>query len=349
MLLRNTRRTLARYADHLLVEKFIKGSQRALSDPGEIRELTGWLHELAADYERAGVHRSPEAFFPAPELPRPTVQRLRDRRNLSLWWGSDYAPFYEESAPAYMQDIKNHTAHAQVFRGSEDWERPVVIFVHGYRGGILPVERLMWPLDAWQQAGYDLALVVLPHHATRQASLRQRPLIPSIDPRLTIDGVRQAVGDVRALMRWLKEQGAPRVGVSGLSFGGLVNGVMLGVAPELDFGAPVAPLVSFVTWAEDHGTLLGEGEVQAAYREAFVRVMRPIDPLARRALVRGPLVRVIAGQQDRINRPHQAEALAAHASAELETFDGGHLLQFGVRKAFERTAFRLRRALEGEA
>ena len=45
----------------------------------------------------------------------------------------------------------------------------------------------------------DLALFILPFHGSRATYRFGRPNFPSDDPRMTIDGFRQAIGDLRAL------------------------------------------------------------------------------------------------------------------------------------------------------
>ena len=256
-----------------------------------------------------------------------------------MWWPSLYEPWHgPEIAGRYMDHDHNHTARARLWAEPASEGRPAVILVHGYRGGVLPVEQLLWPIDRWRGAGFDVALLVLPHHGSRKIPRASRPFFPHFDPRLTIEGVRQSVHDVRGLAGWLRGRGAGAVGVCGMSLGGFVSSLLISVAPELDFAIPLVPLASFADWGDDHDTLLGQGEQRRRHHAALEAVTRPIDPTARAPQIDPERLAVIAGRADRVNAVHHARRIADHTGAELVLFDGGHLLQFGVAEATERVA-----------
>ena len=349
MILSKAKQALARRADNILVEKYIKAPPGSLErDPEKIEEQIRRYHEISERYEAPELFQDREAFFPTPPTPSPTTQRGR-KGALELWWPSHYEPLDEEIAEQYMETPFNHTVRARLLPttrggGLAAKRPPAVIFIHGYRGGALDMEQALWPLSAWLDRGYDVGLIVLPHHGPRKRPDASRPLYPGFDPRLTIEGLRQAVWDTRAMIAWLLDRGAPHVGVCGMSLGGLVNALIFGAEPELSFGVPTVPLTSFVAWGEDHGTLLGEGAQQKRYREALQRVTRVIDPLSRPSLLPPERVAVVAGKNDRINRLHHARSVAAHTGGDLVQIPGGHLLQFGIKGAFSDLAERFRQA-----
>lgn len=339
MFLSKAKQALARRADNVLVEKYIKGPPGSLEqDPEKIEARIRWYHEIAERYEAPELFSGEGAFFPAPATPKPTTQRGK-KGSLELWWPSGYEPFNEEVADDYMENPYNHTVRARLLTTSHGsnlaaTRPPAIIFIHGYRGGALDMEQLLWPLSSWLEAGFDVAMIVLPHHGQRKLPEASRPPYPGFDPRITIEGLRQAVWDTRALIAWLLDRGATHVGVCGMSLGGLVNSLMLGAEENLSFAVPTVPLISFAAWGEDHGTLLGRGEQQKRYKEALQRVTRVIDPLSRKSLVPAERVGVVAGKNDRINRVHHARSIAAHTGGELVLIPGGHLLQFGLGDAF---------------
>ena len=67
-------------------------------------------------------------------------------------------------------------------------------------GGQWLLEENQWPLEWLLRRGLDVALPVLPLHAARAGSHRGARF-PSSDPRLTNEGFRQAVTDIRTLVR----------------------------------------------------------------------------------------------------------------------------------------------------
>lgn len=339
MILSKAKQVLARRADSVLVEKYIKGPPDSLEqDPEKIEAQIRWYHELSERYEDPALFQTPDVFFPTPSVPSPTIQRGR-KGALELWWPSNYTPLNEDVADDYLETPHNHTVRARLLTTPHGnnlaaARPPAIIFIHGYRGGALDMEQLLWPLSAWLEAGYDVGMIVLPHHGERKNPEESRPPYPGFDPRITIEGLRQAVWDTRALLAWLLDRGAPHVGVCGMSLGGLVNALMMGAEENLSFAVPTVPLSSFVSWGEDHGTLLGRGEQQRRYKEALQRITRVIDPLSRKSLVPADRVGVVAGKNDRINRVHHARSIAAHSGGELVLIPGGHLLQFGLGDAF---------------
>lgn len=334
-------------ADKILTDKYIKGGAAAAPDSEElVDERIAEILAIARDYDAPELYDDPSEFFPAPSPAMPVSRHLRrkGRHVQDLWWSSDYEVFNEAARAAYLENAYNHQARARVWMLAPD--APTVIFIHGYRGGVYAVEERFWPIEMWLQEGFNVAMIVLPHHAERMAPGRKRPLFPNLDPRLTIEGVRQAVSDVRALAAWFSERGSPAVGVCGMSLGGLVASNLIAAAPELAFCVPIVPLTSFAAWGDLHDTHLGRGDARARYHEAIERVSRPIDPLARAPRLDASRISVLAGKVDMVNPAgSQAMSVAEHVGAELVLFDGGHLFQFGAWKAQRRLARRFARGL----
>ena len=68
--------------------------------------------------------------------------------------------------------------------------------------------------------------------------------------------------------------------------------------------------------------------------EAGKQAMALVRPLGRPPAIAGDRMMVVAAEGDRITRTSHAKALVAHFGAEMVTFPGAHLLQFGRREAF---------------
>src|SRR5439155_26980051 len=83
----------------------------------------------------------------------------------------------------------------------------------------------------------------------------------------------------------------------------------------------------------DHEAMRGT-KVPRALIEAGKRSMHLVRPLARKPAIPGERVLVVAAENDRIARRTHAELLANHFGAQLVTFPGAHLLQFGRREGF---------------
>lgn len=295
------------------------------------------LAEIAALYDRPEHYEPGGGFFADPPAIVPTtrqVRTIRGGRVVDLVWPSSFEPLCADVAAQYLEHEPNRSAAARLFL-HDDRPRPAALLVHGYRCGQWALEERVWPVDWLFSRGLDVALVVLPFHAVR--ARRGPPLFPSSDPRVTTEGFRQAMLDLRALVRHLVDRGAPAVGAMGMSLGGYTTS-LLATVEALAFAVPIIPLASFAEAAREQGRLVGEPEEQRAQLEAIRRAFRAVSPVSRRSKVAPDRVLVIGAEGDRITPISHAKELAAHFAAPLETMHGGHLLQFGRGDAFRSVA-----------
>ncbi|MEM1349917.1 MAG: alpha/beta hydrolase family protein [Myxococcota bacterium] len=336
---------IAKRTDRVFVERFIKvnrtsGALRRVPEDehrGRIDTLERWTSPLSSPE----FFEVPDAFFPTPsevfaELVE--VARKGDRRTLEWSWRSRFELFHSELARTY-DTRANRTARARfITRSSGASPRPVVICVHGYRGGYFAMEERVWPVDIFLDAGFDVALFVLPHHGPRMEKGSKRPLIPSADVRLTVDAMRQAIFDLRALMQLLERRGVPAVGVAGMSLGGYVTALSATVEPRLAFAIPTIPMASFADFGRDQDTFPGTPSQRRDLYVALEDMTRVVSPLARPLTLPSAHVLVVAGDVDHVTPKAHAEKLSRHFGARMTTFGGGHLLQFGLGSVLKRAA-----------
>ncbi|HEY1959173.1 MAG TPA: hypothetical protein VGH28_26345 [Polyangiaceae bacterium] len=293
------------------------------------------MRALAAIRDAYGapeIWTSPDAFFEPPEPIDPSLRRVRGMGALDVIdarWPSRYEPYLAELRNKYLAYEDNRTSHARLFVSASP--RPAIVLIHGYLAGQWAVEERAWPVR-WLAKRYDLALAVLPFHAQRGSRGRRGPPpFPGPDPRVTNEGFRQAVFDLRALIRFLRARGAPSVGVMGMSLGGYTTSLLATVERDLDFAVPIIPLASLADFALEQGRL-GAGDEARLQHDALEEANRVVSPLARPSLVSRVLV--VAAEGDRITPMGHAERLARHFGADIVRFPGGHLLQFGRGEAF---------------
>jgi hypothetical protein len=305
------------------------------------RERVEALVAMTDLYDRPEHYLPGSPFFapPGPISPRvEPVRRLRGGEVADWYWPSSFSLHAKDIADRYFRHPENGTAAARLFLHA-DRPRPVVLLLHGYRAGQWSIEERVWPLGWLFERGLDVALPVLPFHAVR-ASRRGGPMFPGSDPRITNEGFRQSVLDLRALMGHLIDRGAPAVGVMGMSLGGYTASLLATVDDRLAFAVPMIPLASIAHLAESLGRFTGTPAEQQAQREGLGAVHRVVSPLARAPRLGGDRVLVLGAQGDRITTLEHARWLAEHFGAPLHVFPGGHILQFGRAEAF-RAAGRL--------
>lgn len=284
-------------------------------------------------------------FFPAPPPVELVLRRVRPFVFESAW-SSASEPFLSDVRERYLSRVENRTARARFYLGGISsgldgsdvartvTGRPAVIAIHGYMGGQWLLEENQWPID-WlvRRRGLDVVLPVLPHHAGRAGAHRGAPSFPSSDPRFTNEGFRQAVTDLRSIIRFLRDRGAPHVGVMGMSLGGYTTALLSTITDEIDFAMPMIPLASIADFAREQGRL-GEGTLADEQHAALERANWIVSPLARRPRIPSSRVLVVGAAHDQITPLSHAERLSKHFGCDLVTFDGGHLLQFGRSSAF---------------
>jgi hypothetical protein len=287
-----------------------------------------------------------DGFFGKPEPRRFDVVASGSRRGkrgtyerLDVRWASRVEPIASEIRGSFLGTPENHRAAARIFRGPGKG-RPLALLIHGYRAGQYLLEERVWPLDWFLDNGVDVALFVLPFHGVR-ATAGRSPRFPGSDPRFTIEGFRQAIGDLSDLAATFEADGAPATIALGVSLGGYTAS-LLATARPLAFVGPIIPLASFADIARAAGRLVGTPEEQRLQHEAIESAHGIVSPLARTPLVKGSRMIIGAAHGDLITPVMHAEKLSKHFEAELIKFPGGHILPIGRRAVFKAIGSRLR-------
>jgi pimeloyl-ACP methyl ester carboxylesterase len=293
------------------------------------------LERLDARFRDAaldGFFAAPRAIFPGERQ----VRKLgRDGSVVDLSWQSGFSAIDPEVSERYASARENGVAVARQFRRQQP--RPAVVLIHGYMAGSFLVEERIWPIARLERAGFDVVLFTLPFHGARVRLGRGAvPEFPGEDPRLNVEGFRQAVFDLQNLTQFLLERGHPRVGLIGMSLGGYLAALTATVEPRLDFVVPVIPLSSLGDFAREQGSLSPIADEAAAQHALLESIYRRVSPIARPSVVPAERCLVVAAKADRVTPAAHARRLSVHLRAPLQSFYGGHLLQLGRAEAFER-------------
>jgi len=240
---------------------------------------------------------SPAELFPEPpSLPYVTVKRtLLDRalRSSTLTWLSSH----EVMCDNYRR--RHETEYERNLMASMRWLRPegkqrkqCLIYVHGWlEPGSWAEESTLFRKWARDLPECDLAHVSLPFHGTRnpRSALFSGEYFWSADLVRTLEGVRQAVHDVRSAVAWLRAQGYEKVGVSGISLGGAITMLLGCVDPAPDYIVPIVAHLQLVDavenaeilWRMKHD-LESWGVDEAARHRIFERIgwstVKPVMP-----------------------------------------------------------------------
>jgi pimeloyl-ACP methyl ester carboxylesterase len=307
------------------------------------------LIELAAAYSD-GTLGFPSRFFPAPGAPAARVTPIGDgplgTQVVDLSYPSDYEPFLPAARELHLRATANLTAHARWWTSGRG--RPTIVLLHGWGGGHHWVTERAFGVAYWLRHGYDVAAFVLPFHGQRAPgthAMRSGALFPSPNPLRTNEGFGQAIFDLRALSRFLRDRGSPVVGALGMSLGGYTTALWASVAGPpghagaladevggIDFAVAMIPAVSLadLMWRHGEHTPARARAHKLGITEDLVADAFAVHaPTTRPPRLPGSRLFVIGGRGDRITPPAQAERLAAHWGVAVRWFDGGHLAQIG--------------------
>jgi len=302
---------------------------RKLGKVGEVLDLS-WESGFAPLWSRQAVTARFDAMQPA-ELERLGLSE-RTVSQIVNELGLDKSG---ELADKYMRAKRNQVAHARWLRHL-DGPRPCAVLLHGYMAGVYAIEERVWPVRQLFESGMDVVISVLPFHGPRRSEARgiRPPAFPSSDPRFTIEGMRQLVRDHTALFDYLLAGRVASLGVMGMSLGGYGSALLATLDPRLSFAVLVIPLAAIEDFAHTHGRFTGGVDEQEAQRAAMLAAQHTISPFARPPLVASERTIVIAGESDFVTGAEHARRLSEHFKTPITSFEGGHLLQFGLSRAF---------------
>lgn len=237
-------------------------------------------------------------------------------------------------SPIVTPDPENNTVHAEYFQPNKPGRRPAVIVLH-ILGADFALSRYLAARLA--DRGVAALFVKLPYYGERRpAEGRKRFLSENIERSMT--SMRQGVCDVRRAAAWLAsrpEVDPEKLGVTGISLGGIVAATSAAVDPTLNRAALLLAGGGLADILWD----LPEPEARR-YRELWIASGRtradletltaPYDPLTYAGRLKGKRVLMMAGNVDEVIPPKSARALwEAAGRPPIVWFDCGHYSAVG--------------------
>jgi pimeloyl-ACP methyl ester carboxylesterase len=305
--------------------------------PREVARAFGDLDLYASIAEQ----QRREAFF----LPPPRVHieaapavaplfRPDDGSTEDLRFISPFVPISPRQRERWDAHPRNRIAHARMWRHRGGKPRPTVVAIHGFSADLYHLNEWFFSIPWLYAAGYDVLLVTLPFHGSRQA--RSSPYSGfgffSGGPSAINEAFAQGVMDVRIWVNHLLDElGAPEVGVTGVSLGGFTTALLASVEPRLAFAVPNVPVISIadlvMEW-EPIGTVVRGGLALAGrtLKDAR-RLLAPSCPLTWAPLLPKERLFIIGGVGDRLAPPSHSRLLWDHwGRSKLHWFPGSHLV-----------------------
>lgn len=243
-------------------------------------------------------------------------------------------------SPIATADVENNTIHAEYFapkgQGDIPGKRPAVIVLH-ILGADFALSRYMAVRLA--ERGVLALFVKLPYYGERRPidkNTGAAKTFLSSDIARSVLAMRQGICDVRRAAAWLAsrpEVDPDKLGVTGISLGGIVSSIAAAVDPSLNCAA-------FLLAGGDLASVLWNMPEGARYKTSWIKSGRtfqdlemltlPYDPLTYASGLKGKRVIMMAGNTDDVIPPESARKLwEAAGRPPITWFDCGHYSAVG--------------------
>jgi hypothetical protein len=255
----------------------IERTRRELDAARALFARRGWLAEPSA------YHREPPPLTSTTLETRRLKRRARSIIYEELSFESGYEPdVAEPGCERWLGYGANRKAHATVLRHAGA-SRPWLVCIHGYSMGHARFG--LWIFDALRlhrELGLNVVLPVLPLHGPRTVGRFSGEGFLGGSILDTVHAEAQSVWDLRRLLGWIRVQGAPPIGLHGVSLGGynaaLLAGIEAGLACVIA-GIPPVDL-SRLVWRHAAPPVLRALERAGIVREDVAELYRVVSPLA---------------------------------------------------------------------
>ncbi len=237
-------------------------------------------------------------------------------------------------SPLESPDPANNVIYAEYFQPKGAGRRPAVVVLH-ILGADFALSRYLAARLA--DRGVAALFMQLPYYGERRPEGSSKRFL-SADIERSMRSMRQGVCDVRRAAAWLSsrpEVDPEKVGVAGISLGGIVSAVATAVDPRINRAALLLAGGGLADILWD----MPEAEA-ARYRRQWIEAGRtkedlkllttPYDPLTYAHRLAGKRLMMIAGTADEVIPPDAARALwRAAGQPEILWYDCGHYSSAG--------------------
>jgi dienelactone hydrolase len=263
------------------------------------------------------------------------AERFRLAPNTFAWQAqkmrtlSDTLEVWDVTFPSPLETpvAVNNTVHCEFYRARREGRRPAVIVLH-ILGGDFPLARLFSNVLA--QHGVHALFLKMPYYGPRRDPSSTRRMV-SIDPHETAAGLTQAVLDIRRATAWLAarpEVDGDRLGIFGISLGGITAAIALGVEPRLNAGCLLLAGggIAEASWDSIQAAKVREPWLaKSRTREEYIEALQDVDPVTYAAAARGKRILMLNATDDEvIPRACTDKLWKALGEPEIRWLSGGH-------------------------
>jgi dienelactone hydrolase len=233
-------------------------------------------------------------------------------------------------SPVATPEEVNNTVHCEYYRplrAGESNPAPGVVVLH-ILGGDFELARLF--ANALAHRGTAALFLKMPYYGPRRPPGSSRRMI-SPDPRETVEGMTQAVLDIRRAAAWLAarpEVDENNLGVFGISLGGITGALAMTAEPRLQNGCLLLAGgdIGKVVWeSKELERVRRQWTQRGGSKEEFLELMKSVDPATYAANARGRRILMLNAKDDEVVPPACTLSLwKGLGEPEIVWYEGGH-------------------------
>ena len=230
-------------------------------------------------------------------------------------------------SPVTTNSPANNTVHCELFYPKREGKVPAVVVLH-ILGGDFDLARLF--ANNLAQHGVAALFLKMPYYGPRRDPSSARRMI-SQDPSETVEGMTQAVLDIRRAIAWLAAQpqvDSEKLGIFGISLGGITGALAATAEPRIQ---NVCLLLAGGDLAKIAWESKELAKVRTAFlarggsKEEFIRLLQTVDPVRYGENVRGRRILLLNATDDEVVPKACTMSLwESFGKPELEWYTGGH-------------------------
>lgn len=236
-------------------------------------------------------------------------------------------------SPVKTKVEANNTVHGHYYQPEGPGPFPACVCLHILGGGF---ELSEMSANSLARQGIAALTIKMPYYAQRRGlgEDRYRRMI-SFVPQHTAEGMTQAVLDIRQATAWLmsrNEVDASRLGVTGISLGGIMSALSSAAEPRFKKVAIYlgGGNLALGIWENPHPhakQFRKQWLKSGGTYESFLKIMSPVDPHTYGHLLQNRDVLMVVAKHDEILPPKSSIALweSIGKKPELVWLDSGHI------------------------
>jgi len=243
---------------------------------------------------------------------------------------------FQFPSPVVTGAAENNLVRGRMSRCGRHWrKRPAVVMLHGWNDRWGYCYRFPWLARRFNRRGINSMMFELPYHFQRRPRHGAARNFVSEDLGRTMEATHQALAEINAVVKWLLEQGCPRVSLLGLSLGAWMAGLAACYNDKLTCAVLITPVSRM-------DRMIDEVAFCQPIREALKKGPMDLSRLNlashKPKLTRGFVLLVEAEYDVFVPADTTQELWQAWGNPELWSLPQGHITVLGCSSMFKRAS-----------